>query len=83
MTQQYPSSAATAAPSFSERLESWRTHLPHRSRRRLIGGVCGGLAEAWGVAPTVVRLRALLAALLPGPMWVAYAAAWVLMPEAD
>nr|WP_300340742.1 PspC domain-containing protein [Actinomyces sp.] len=70
-------------PTFSERIESWRERLPHRSRRRLIGGVCGGLAEAWGLAPTLVRLGALLAALLPGPMWVAYVAAWILMPEAD
>ncbi len=45
--------------------------------------MCGGLAEAWGLAPTLVRLGALLAALLPGPMWVAYVAAWILMPEAD
>ncbi|WP_172191832.1 PspC domain-containing protein [Actinomyces faecalis] len=83
MTQQYPSSSTTTAPTFSERVEGWRAHLPRRSRRRLIGGVCGGLAEEWGVAPTLVRLGTLLAALLPGPMWVAYAVAWVLMPDAD
>ena len=81
MTQHYPSSAT--APRFSERIEDWRSQLPHRSRRRLIGGVCGGLAEAWGVTPTLVRLGVLLAALLPGPMWLAYVAAWVLMPDAD
>ena len=69
--------------SYSARTESWRTTLPRRSRRRLIAGVCGGLAEHWGVSPTLVRLATLLLALLPGPMWVVYAAAWIVMPDAD
>ena len=77
MTQQYPSG------SFSERTESFRSTLPHRSRRRLIAGVCGGLADYWGVSPTLVRLATLAAALLPGPIWVAYVIAWILMPAAD
>ena len=69
--------------SYSARTESWRTTLPSRSRRRLIAGVCGGLAEHWGVSPTLVRLATLLLALLPGPMWVAYVAAWIVMPDSD
>ncbi|MGK2349113.1 PspC domain-containing protein [Actinomyces sp. W5033] len=77
MTQQYPSG------SFSERTESFRSTLPRRSRRRLIAGVCGGLADYWGVSPTLVRLATLAAALLPGPIWVAYVIAWILMPAAD
>ena len=71
------------AGSYSARTESWRTTLPCRSRRRLIAGVCGGLAEHWGVSPTLVRLATLLLALLPGPMWLVYAAAWIVMPDAD
>lgn len=77
MTQQYPSG------SYSERTESFRSKLPRRSRDRLIGGVCAGLAEYWGVSPSLVRLATLAAALLPGPMWVAYVAAWILMPSAE
>ena len=79
-----PYSAGSYPPgSYSARTESWRTTLPCRSRRRLIAGVCGGLAEHWGVSPTLVRLATLLLALLPGPMWVVYVAAWIVMPDAD
>lgn len=35
------------------------------------------------MSPTLVRLGCLVAALLPGPMWLAYAVAWVLMPAPD
>ena len=72
-----------SAGSYSARTESWRSTLPRRSRRRLIAGVCGGLAEHWGVSPTLVRLATLLLSLLPGPMWVVYVAAWIVMPDAD
>mgnify|MGYP002743861969 FL=1 len=78
MTQHYPSD-----PYLSERTETWRSTLPHRSYRRLIAGVCGGLAEHWGVSPALVRLGCLALALLPGPMWVVYVIAWILMPDAD
>ena len=79
-----PYSAGSYPPgSYSARTESWRTTLPRRSRRRLIAGVCGGLAEHWGVSPTLVRLATLLLALLPGPMWFVYVAAWIVMPDAD
>ena len=79
-----PYSAGSYPPgSYSARTESWRSTLPCRSRRRLIAGVCGGLAEHWGVSPTLVRLATLLLALLPGPMWVVYVAAWIVMPDAD
>lgn len=79
-----PYSAGSYLPgSYSARTESWRTTLPRRSRRRLIAGVCGGLAEHWGVSPTLVRLATLLLSLLPGPMWLVYAAAWIVMPDAD
>ena len=78
MTQHYPSD-----PSLSARTESWRATLPRRSRHRLLAGVCGGLAEYWGVSPTLVRLAYLALSLLPGPMWVAYVLAWILMPAPD
>ena len=69
--------------SLSDSTESWRSGLPRRSRHRLLAGVCGGLAEMWGVSPTLVRLACLLLALLPGPRWLAYAIGWVIMPDAD
>ena len=78
-----PGGAAYAQGSFSARAESWRSSLPRRSRKQLVAGVCGGIAEDLGVSPTLVRLATLALAALPGPMWLAYAVAWVLMPDAD
>lgn len=82
-TYSTPGGAAYAQGSFSARAESWRSSLPRRSRNRLVAGVCGGIAEDLGVSPTLVRLATLALAALPGPMWLAYAVAWVLMPDAD
>jgi len=60
----------------------FRSSLPCRSREhRILGGVCGGLAEAWDMPVTAVRVGALLACLLPGPMCLVYIAAWCLMRE--
>lgn len=84
MTQHYPAAPSLApASSFSGRLEAWRSNLPRRSRHRVLGGVCAGLAEHWGVPPTLVRVGFLAAAVLPGPMWAVYVLAWALMPAAD
>lgn len=55
----------------------------YRSRDdRMLGGVCGGLAKSFGVDATILRI-ALVAAIVFGFGLgaVAYAAAWVLMPE--
>lgn len=84
MTQQHPSQQPPSRPASSGASGWWarmRTALPARSRsHRLLGGVCGGPAQAWGTRPLVVRVGVLLLALLPGPMWVVYALAWVVMP---
>jgi phage shock protein C len=47
----------------------------------VIAGVCGGLAEYLGVDATLVRIIAVVIALLPGPAFIAYLLAWVLIPE--
>jgi phage shock protein C len=46
-----------------------------------IAGVCGGLAERFGVPANVVRLLFVLSCLLPGPQVVIYLALWVIMPR--
>lgn len=76
-------SESPLAQTPSARTASWRQSWPHRSRRRILGGVCGGLAAEWGVSPVLVRAGCLAGALLPGPMWLAYGAAWILMPGPD
>lgn len=54
----------------------------YRSRRnRMIAGVCGGIAEYFGWDPTVVRVVTVLTILLPGPQFLAYIIAWILVPE--
>jgi phage shock protein C len=55
----------------------------HRSRdQRVIAGVCGGIAERFGMRPTTVRVLFLLSCILPGPQFVAYLLMWVLVPKA-
>ena len=48
-----------------------------------IMGVCGGLGEYFGVDPTIVRLGAVILALLTGvvPMMVLYFIAGVVIPQ--
>lgn len=55
----------------------------YRSRRnRMIAGVAGGLAEYFGVEPTLVRIIWVLL-LLPGglPGIVPYVVCWLLLPQ--
>ena len=89
--QQYPGQFRQPAPPGGAAGAPWgragefyrfRSSLPRRSREhRILGGVCGGLAEAWGMPVTAVRVGVVLAGLLPGPMCLAYIAAWCLMLE--
>jgi phage shock protein PspC (stress-responsive transcriptional regulator) len=48
--------------------------------RRMLGGVCAGIARTYDYDITVVRVVALLLALPGGFGLVLYAALWVLMP---
>ena len=55
----------------------------YRSRNdRMIAGVAGGLAEYFGIDPTVVRLAFVVLALLGGPGLIIYILMWILVPEA-
>jgi phage shock protein C len=54
----------------------------YRSRDdRMIGGVCGGLAEYFKIDPTLVRLLAVAAIFLAGSAILAYLVMWVVIPE--
>lgn len=55
----------------------------YRSREnRMIAGVAGGIGEYLDVDPTIVRLVIALSVLLGlFPTILAYAAAWVIVPE--
>ncbi len=54
-----------------------------RPRRRMIAGVCAGIAHRYGWSTTTVRLLFLLSCLLPGPQVLVYVVLWVLMPSED
>ncbi|MDX1500825.1 MAG: PspC domain-containing protein [Thermoanaerobaculia bacterium] len=55
----------------------------HRSRRhRIIGGVCGGLADWLGWSPTATRLVYVIVSLasVAFPGILAYLILWIVMP---
>jgi phage shock protein PspC (stress-responsive transcriptional regulator) len=55
-----------------------------RSRKdRVIGGVCGGIAEYFGVDPLIVRIAAVALAFVGGASVIAYLAALALVPADD
>ncbi|WIK64372.1 PspC domain-containing protein [Gleimia hominis] len=47
---------------------------------RYLGGVCGGIAEYTGIDSSIIRIVAIIVALLPGPAFIVYLALWVIMP---
>jgi len=48
---------------------------------KIIGGVCGGLAEYFAVDATLVRILTVLAMLLPGIGILTYIIAWIIIPS--
>src|SRR3954451_9828582 len=56
------------------------TALRRDPTRRVLGGVCAGLAERFNVDPLVVRVAFIAAAMAGGLGLAVYAVAWVLMP---
>lgn len=54
----------------------------YRSKQRMLGGVCAGLAEYFNIDPTLVRVIAVLLFFFPGiPALLCYLVAWLLIPE--
>ncbi|MGH3384810.1 MAG: PspC domain-containing protein [Nocardioidaceae bacterium] len=63
--------------------EPARKRLVRSRDDRWISGVCGGVAEYFGVDANLVRLLVVVGAVLGfGSLIIAYLIAWVLMPEA-
>ena len=58
----------------------------HRSRKyKVLGGVCGGIAEFLGWDPTLTRVLFVLVSVLSAafPGIIVYIALWVFMPQAE
>ncbi len=61
-----------------------RPRLARSAERRLIAGVCGGLADYWGTEVWVVRVFCIFGALfVPHLLIGAYIIAWIFLPRSD
>ena len=60
-----------------------QNHKLYRSENdKMIAGVCAGLAEFFGLDVSLVRLVAVLMALLGGHGILVYAILWIVVPKA-
>jgi phage shock protein PspC (stress-responsive transcriptional regulator) len=50
---------------------------------RMIAGVCAALARRFGVSVGMVRVLAVVSCLLPGPQFIAYIIAWIMIPSEE
>ena len=71
-----------------ERDEGWESFEKPRLRRsvdkRMIAGVCAGLAEYWGVETWVPRVVTVVGAVfMPHVVILVYLVAWILLPRSD
>lgn len=58
-----------------------RRALVRPRRGKVIAGVAAGLAQRYGLSPTLVRVLFVVSLLLPGPQILAYLALWIIMPK--
>jgi phage shock protein C len=59
-----------------------QTRKLYRSRtNRQVAGVCGGLAEYFGVDATLIRVLFVVLAVLGGSGIVLYLALWIIVPR--
>lgn len=52
-----------------------------RSSDRILGGVCGGLAEYFGLDKTLLRIIYVLLVLFGGVGILVYIIFWIIMPD--
>jgi phage shock protein C len=57
--------------------------LTRRTHDKMLGGVCSGFADYFGIDATLVRVLTVIAAIFSlGTVVVAYVVAWAVMPSA-
>ena len=89
MTESAPVQTDTNRPETARpetaRPETFRPKTFRRSRTdRMLGGVCGGAAEALGIDAALIRVGLVAVTLLGfGAGAVIYFACWLLVPEAE
>ena len=57
--------------------------LERSSTDKMLGGVCGGLAEYFGIDATLTRIIAAALIIFTGVGPIAYILAWILMPASS
>jgi phage shock protein PspC (stress-responsive transcriptional regulator) len=67
----------------SNRFFSWMRSLGIQRQPGWIGGVCSGIAARLDIDPLIVRGIVVVVAVLGGPAFIVYAAAWLLLPRED
>jgi phage shock protein C len=55
--------------------------LYRSEKEKILGGVCGGLGEYFGIDPTIIRFLWLLFFLAYGVGVLAYIIAWIIIPK--
>lgn len=48
---------------------------------KMLGGVCGGIAEYFGIDPVIIRLTFVLAVIFGGSGILAYIILWIIIPQ--
>jgi len=74
---------APPPPAAGNRFFEWMRGLGLTRQPGWIGGVCAGLAARLGIDPLIVRGIVVVLAVLGGPAFLLYAAAWLLLPDAN
>ena len=57
------------------------TRLYRSEEDRMLGGVCGGIAEIYDLDPSIVRIVTLFVILSSGAPLILYLAAWLIIPS--
>lgn len=57
--------------------------LTRNTKNAVLGGVCAGFADYFGVDPVLIRLAFILLVVLNGFGLIAYVVGWVIMPRAE
>ena len=48
---------------------------------KMLGGVCAGIAQRYGLSASTVRAIFVVSCLLPGPQFVIYLILWLALPQ--
>jgi phage shock protein PspC (stress-responsive transcriptional regulator) len=55
--------------------------LYRSTKDKIIGGLCGGIAEYFSIDPVIVRLIVVILFLLSGWGFLAYIIGWIIVPK--